>query len=120
MRLQRVEEGRRKSPQTPCCRILYRKYPEPSIALKGRRKESSALTIRTQLTVLFSTKISSKRCFGIVRPGRARPHNLSLTRREFVQELDMRAHGAVEALDLRVFRFNQVVFIRRVRAIAVA
>jgi len=39
-------------------------------------------------------------------------------RGQFVQELDVAANGAVQALDLRVFRLDQVVFVGRVRAIA--
>src|SRR5215468_3309502 len=53
------------------------------------------------------------------RQDRRRQRRLDLTRRQLVQELDMRSHGAVQSFDLGVFRIDQVVFIRRVCAVPV-
>src|SRR5271157_4454165 len=44
----------------------------------------------------------------------------SADRRQFVQILDVRARRAVDAYKLGVLRLDDVVFVRRVRAVAVA
>jgi len=41
-------------------------------------------------------------------------------RSDLIEELDVAAHGAIQAFNLRVLRFDQVIFVGRMRAVSVA
>src|SRR5208282_3166318 len=67
-------------------------------------------------------KKTHKKLKGALAPGISTRHQPLASRhaREFVQMLDVRKRCAVNALDLRVLRFDHVIFVRCVRAIPVS